>query len=249
MEVYDTGEIWDGEGDDLAYEYTKVVLKKGDAFYHARTFRRLGSSINVDELKPIPIPTQEILPPYSTDLTRAPTPLPVDCYVKYASLLDCGSDLPVGRRPADLVLAEAKICEILRTVPHPNIAHYIGCLTQGGRISALCFTKYESTLADLLQDETRLGPEIYDGIRSGIQHLHRLGFSHNDINPYNIMFKSDVAPVIIDFDSCVRIGEKLGKAGGWEDEIYEFASQGNDYSSLKKIEEIIHHKNGNQDQE
>src|SRR5579859_6067924 len=135
---------------------------------------RFGVSVQrstFDELKPIRIRTQKILPPYSTDLARAPTPLPVDCYVKYASLLDYGSDLPVGRRPADLLLAEAKICEILRTVPHPNITHYLGCWAQGGRISTLCFAKYESTLADLLQDETRpLGPEICDGIRNGIQH-------------------------------------------------------------------------------
>ena len=50
--MYDTGEIWDVEGDDLAYEYTKVILKKGDAFYHARTFGRLGSTINVENPSP-----------------------------------------------------------------------------------------------------------------------------------------------------------------------------------------------------
>lgn len=248
--MYETGELWDIADGDLVYGYTKVILKKGDDFYHARTFERLGSAINVDKLKPILIPNQEIMPPYSTALTRAPTPLPGKCYVKYSSLLNYDSDLPVGRRPADLVLAEAKICEILRQFPHPNIAYYIGCLSLGGRISALCFSKYKSTLADLLQDETQpLGPEICDGIRSGIQHIHHLGYSHNDINPYNIMSKSDGTPVIIDFDSCVPIGEKLGKAGGWEDEIYEFACQGNDYSALRKIEEIICRRNGNREKE
>lgn len=238
MEVYDTGEIWEVDGDDLTYSYTKVILKKGDTFYYAMTSQRLGLAINIEELKPVRIPPQDIMPPYSADLTRAPTPLPGDCYIKFPSLLDCGFDLE--RTPAALVLAEARICEILRKVTHPNIANYYGCLTQGDVISGLCFTKYETTLAQLLQDENRpINPEIGDGIRSAIQHLHNLGFSHNDINPYNIMFKSDNTPMLIDFDSCARIGEKLGKTGGWEGQNFEFASQDNDYSALERIEGIL----------
>jgi hypothetical protein len=70
MEIYDKGEIWDGDGDDFAYSYPKVILSKGDTFYHARTSQGLGSALNIDELSPIPIPIQDIMPPYSTDLTR-----------------------------------------------------------------------------------------------------------------------------------------------------------------------------------
>ena len=96
------------------------------------------------------------------------------------------------------------------------------------------------TLEDRLLDRGHtVGRHVCLGIRRGIQHLHRLGLSHNDINPYNIMFKSDGTPVQIDFDSCAYIGEKLHKGGGWEDQIYEYASPANDYAALKKIEEII----------
>jgi hypothetical protein len=114
MGVYNIGEIWDGDGDDLAYLYTKVILRKGDSFFHARTFLRLGSAINFDELEAVPIPIEDIWPPYCAALTQAPVPLSIDCYVKYANLLDCGSS--VGLPPSDLVLAEARICEIFKSV-------------------------------------------------------------------------------------------------------------------------------------
>jgi serine/threonine protein kinase len=238
MEIYEKGEIWDGEDDNLAFSYTKVILRKGDAFSYARTYVRLTSPINVEELDAIPIPIQDIWPPYSADLTRAPTPIPVNCYVKNISLLDCGSD--VEPPPSALVLAEARICENLKKCPHPNIAQYIGCVAQGDRITGLCFTRYDMTLADRLLDRGHsVGRDVCLGIRHGIQHLHRLGLTHNDINPYNIMFKSDGTPVLIDFDSCTYVGEKLLKGGGWEDQIYEYASPANDYAALKKIEEII----------
>src|SRR5271170_2135920 len=205
MKIYDKGELWDGDRDDLTYLYTKVILRKGDAFFYARTSQRLGSAIKIDELDAIPIPIEDVRPPYRVDLTRAPVPLPVDCFMKYANLLDCGSF--VGPPPSDLVLAEAQICEILRACPHPNIAQYFGCVIQGGRISALCFAKYDITLAALLRAEDYpISWDVCAGLERGIRHLHSLGFSHNDVNPYNIMFKSDRTAVIIDFDSCARFG-------------------------------------------
>jgi serine/threonine protein kinase len=128
--------------------------------------------------------------------------------------------------------------------PHPNIAQYIGCITRRNRISALCFTKYHLTLAARLDEDCLLDPDdICSGIKRGIQHLHGLGLSHNDINPHNIMFKSDGTPVIIDFDSCQTVGEKLLKGGGWDDQIYDVASPANDYAALEKIEETIVQKN------
>ena len=53
------------------------------------------------------------------------------------------------------------------------------------------------------------------------------------------MFKSDGAPVLIDFDSCAHVGENLVKVGGREDQYYTHAAPMNDYTALKKIEDII----------
>jgi serine/threonine protein kinase len=237
MDIYEKGQIWLDDGDGLVYSHTKFILRTGDAFFHAQTLQRLGP-INVDELDAVPIPIHEVWPPYSADLTRAPIPLPTDCYVKYANLLDCGTG--IDPPPSDLVLAEAQICEILKNNPHRNIAEYIGCITKGDRITALCFARYNMTLANRLKDDDHpVGQDVCVGIEHGIQHLHNLGYSHNDINPHNIMFNSEGTPIIIDFDSCAKVGKKLAKRGGWEDQIYEYASPANDFSALERIKNII----------
>jgi serine/threonine protein kinase len=238
MQIYQKGECWEEKGHDLTFSYTKVILKHGDDFFYARTNLRLLSPIDVSELHAVPIPIEHIRPLYSADLTQAPTPLPDDTYVKVTNLLSgCShSEHP----PSAVVLAEARICETLRKHAHPNIGEYIGCITQDERITGLCFTKYDKTLADRLSDaEDLIEREVCLDIRRGIEHLHRLGITHNDINPYNIMFKSDGTAVLIDFDSCAHVGEKLLKGGGWADEAYSFASTTNDYTALQKIEDII----------
>ena len=98
------------------------------------------------------------------------------------------------------------------------------------------------TLEDRLKDQHRPLPrDVLKGIESGIKHLHSLNIMHNDVNPTNIMFKvDDDAPVLIDFDSCGREGDKLVKAGtmGWSDDSFDFANANNDYYGLKKIEKL-----------
>jgi hypothetical protein len=59
------------------------------------------------------------------------------------------------------------------------------------------------------------------------------------MNPSNIMFKADNdTPIIIDFDSCGREGEKSVKAGtmDWSDNTFDVANPKNDFYGLKKIE-------------
>jgi hypothetical protein len=55
------------------------------------------------------------------------------------------------------------------------------------------------------------------------------------------MLKPDDTPVIIDFDSCRRDGDKLLKGGtwGWTNENVEYASPKNDYDGLKIIYEAL----------
>ena len=238
MEVYQKGECWEEKGSEVTFSHTKIILKRGDDFFYAATNLHLPSSIDISKLDPIPIPIDHIRPFFSAELTRAPTPLPDHTFVKVPCLMDCGSD--VKYPPNALVLIEAQICETLKQYPHSNIAEYIGCVTQDDRIMGLCFAKYDKTLADRLSDQDDLVElEVTLAIRRGIEYLHRLGIMHNDINPHNIMFKSDGTPVLIDFDSCAHVGEKLVKGGGCEDEDYTHATPMNDYTALKKIEDII----------
>jgi serine/threonine protein kinase len=245
MEVHEYKQAWMDMGDDFEYSHTTVILRRGDEFFYARTIRRYRSSseISSHDLDLHPIPAADIWPVFSTDLTRAPDPLPADCYVKRPSLLHY-ADMTFRSQLSNLLLQEARTCELLRKNPHPNIAQYLGCIIHNNRITGLCFVRYSMTLAHGLNDNAHpLQREIIlNGIALGIEHLHGLGIIHNDVNPSNIMLKSDDTPVIIDFDSSLREGEKLGsKAGtrGWTDENFKFASRTNDYYGMKKIQEVM----------
>ncbi len=143
MDIVETTEAFIEEGDDLIFSHTKVILKKGDQYFYATTKSR---HVDPSTLDPIPIPALRIWPPFRTSLTRAPEPLYTDCYVKHPNLLDYG-DTEASGDIASLVLLEAKICEILRLHPHPNIARYFGCVVDSQeRISGLCFARYPKTL-------------------------------------------------------------------------------------------------------
>ncbi|KAI9744993.1 MAG: hypothetical protein M1835_002636, partial [Candelina submexicana] len=191
-------------------------------------------------LEPHPIQAAQIYPPYSASLTRAPKPLPADCYVKRPSLLEYG-DPGLGETDlSDLLLNEAEVCEALIQSPHPNIAHYLGCQVRDGRIRGLCFASYNTTLSDQLNDYTRPLIKCLDGVKCGIQRIHSLGLIHNDINPSNVMMSAEGVPVIIDFDSCKAEGSPPDKAGtlGWDHGSLTSLRE-NDYYGLDKIAEAL----------
>ena len=73
-----------------------------------------------------------------------------------------------------------------------------------------------------------------------------LGLAHNDINPFNIMLDDDGNAIIIDFDSCMPIGQDIRcrKAGtfGWEmDPVPSTSAPDNDMYGLKLIAKFMGH--------
>jgi serine/threonine protein kinase len=113
------------------------------------------------------------------------------------------------------MMAEAEIYEILKNHPHPNICVYYGCVREGEYLTAICLKKYERTLKSAIDSGAILDRDaILDGISAGLRHLHdTFSLVHNDINPSNIMLDESSSPIIIDFDSCVPIGEDFGGRG------------------------------------
>jgi serine/threonine protein kinase len=170
--------------------------------------------------------------------TRAYYPPPQTTFLKRPSLL--------GYSPGDVyydqVLNEIAACEILRQHPHPNIAPYFGCVVKDGRIRGLVFKRYHTTLGEMLNKKKtfdRVG--CLRGIRAGVRHMHRLGLVHNDLNPANIMMDHG-KPVIIDFDSCKREGDKLDKGGSplWALDNPEWRSRReNDVYGLNKLRKAL----------
>ncbi|KAM3083092.1 hypothetical protein ACMFMG_003759 [Clarireedia jacksonii] len=238
MEVCEQNEAFKEENGDL------IIVREGDRYYYTITSRRYLDNSKADPLEfdLVPIPTSHIWPLFPRHFTRAPKPLPQDCYIKRPDLIHYG-DTETSTEFSSLLLNEAKFCEILRVFPHPNIARYLGSIVENKRITGLCFVKYDMNLSERVTKDSR--PFDIDlclqGIQKGIQHLHSLNLIHCDLNPFNILMDRDT-PVIGDFDSCQHKGERLGvKAGttGWTSEDFKFARPENDEYGLSKIRDFL----------
>ncbi|EJP63322.1 serine/threonine kinase [Beauveria bassiana ARSEF 2860] len=131
---------------------------------------------------------------------------------------------------ARYVAHEARICQRLRSYPHPNIARFRGChvrgetggtgtgtgIGTGGEILGLCFDRYAETLAERMRRGAAVDTErCMEQIRAALRHLHGLQLVHNDVVPDNVMFVDDgPGLVLIDFDSCATRGGGLPRKRG-----------------------------------
>ena len=245
MEICEKAEIFvDNGNDNLEFDHSKLILRRADGeYFYAMTGRRIFqfSQIDVHELDAIRIPSDHIWPLADPTFTRAPEPLPSDCYLKRPSLLYYDDTLD-GHDYSDHILTEVKACEMLRLCPHPNIAQYLGVVVEDSRIRGICFAKYSRTLLQMLKDGTPFQRDVVmGGIKAGVQHMHELGLVHNDLHLSNIMMDGDT-PIIIDFDSCKQEGDRLGsKAGnfGRTASGEDFAKRDNDLYSLSEIQRAL----------
>ncbi|KAE8146872.1 kinase-like domain-containing protein [Aspergillus avenaceus] len=226
---------------DVVYDHTKIILRQGENYFSATVKERVPKpeDLDITSLDMAHIPSEDFCPEFKHGITIAPDNLS-NTYIKRPSLVAWDPSHP--KTIGDLVRHEAEICEILKEHPHPNITKYLGCVVKDGRITGLCLVKYTSTLSEILAKSSAFERAMYcKDIERGVCHLHQLGLVHNDLNPTNIMMDGNI-PIIIDFDSCRRTGEKLAsKAGtfGWEIEGAEFATPENDLYSLAKIRELM----------
>ena len=139
-----------------------------------------------------------------------------------------------------MLAAEAHVLESLKPHAHKNLVKYHGCVSARGRIVGLALEKHDIILQYRFEDDPReldLSACI-GGLRAGIQHLHALGYAHNDLNPMNVAMDRDDRPVILDFGSCRKFGETLLSGGtpGWIDEDFSTTAAHQDLSALLKLE-------------
>jgi serine/threonine protein kinase len=116
-----------------------------------------------------------------------------------------------------MILEEVKALELVSQHPHPNIIRYHGCRVRRGRITAIVLDKHPYSLRDLADNKAlgTLDKEAFmNALESAVRHLHSLGLAHNDINPRNILVDANGMPVLADFGSCNKIGQKLGLSRG-----------------------------------
>ena len=230
------------DGDDWTFDHYSIILSQGTEVFKAQSQLEFPIPLDIDaeqlDCPLIPIPKEDLWPPFTDHLTLAPHPLPNDTFLKKPSLIGLGSE--TGPKPREILLHEAHMCEILRLHPHPNIASYLGCVRDEGLVTGLCFVRYKETLSDRLRDSNR--PlnlrSCLKGVKNGLDHLHNLGLNHNDINPANIMLDGEDVPIIIDFDSCQREGDLsfgIGTPGWTNGSITGISERKNDDFGLMQL--------------
>jgi hypothetical protein len=150
MEILNTGECFPLNPSEPIF--TIVIYKQNEQIYIGRFDGRCGSKTDIptEELKDIvKLDKTEFQPQYLSKFTQAqptnqhfikrPNPL------SYYPISDANKT-----RIMNEVSQEVQVCEILRLQSHPNIAEYIGCEVQTGKVSGICFNKYEYSLQQRL---------------------------------------------------------------------------------------------------
>lgn len=236
---------------NIQFSHVKVLFRLGDQTCCGHVMKRdKREDFQLNEIKNVTVIPPECyrpLPPPSTTMIDFPS---VRYHLKQPSLMNFaeGSDF------SEPILREIEICEQLSRHPHPNIARYVGCQVADGRILGICFEQYPVTLmekvnpkglnkATFVQFRTlsqQTAERYLLGIEAGIEHLHSLGIVHNDLNPCNVMISEDDVAVIIDFDSCVRIGRpveasKIKRTHGWYDPRFGVDDVNNDLAALQEL--------------
>jgi hypothetical protein len=186
------------------------------------------------------VPDREVYPPPPPALTV--TAQRSNCFFIKRPNLASYDDVRGTDYLARLMRHEMATLEHLRRNPHPGLARYHGCLVARGRAVGIVLTRYQATLDGWLrrgaQPEGFRAARCMRDIRAAVEHLHALGYAHNDLNPFNIMVDEDDEVVVIDFGSCAPFGKRLMSTGtyGWIDEEFSTSEKRHDVAALDKIE-------------
>jgi Protein kinase domain len=186
------------------------------------------------------VPDREAYPDPPAGLTVFAAPR-ADCFFVKRPNLASYDDVRGTDYLARLMLHEIATLEHLRANPHPGLARYHGCVVARGRVAGIVLSRYQATLDGWLR---RGVPVAFDGarcmrdVRAAVEHLHALGYAHNDLNPHNIMVDEDDDVVVIDFGSCQPVGARLMSTGtyGWIDDEFTTSEKEHDLAALDKIE-------------
>ncbi|KAI0536686.1 kinase-like domain-containing protein [Xylaria digitata] len=216
------------------FQYTMIVAVEDDMIYYGQSDKPKADISFQDATNSLArIPDEEIFPrwPQSLSLTKAPDELPTNIFIKRPrlALYDIFSKHKVVHLLTKGLVEEAEAMEVLRSQAHPNIVGYHGCYVRRDYITGLS--------GRALQDKNL----FMESLESAIHHFHSLGWAHNDLNPKNVLVADDIRPILVDFGSARRIGEKLSTSRGtkgWIDcemKDYTTSETRHDISALTKL--------------
>ncbi|KZZ99740.1 Protein kinase-like domain protein [Moelleriella libera RCEF 2490] len=230
------------------FQYTMFATVEDDAIWYGQLNKpKADISLQHATNSLSRIPDEEIFPrwPQRLTLTKAPEELPPNVFIKRVrmALYDVFIKHKVVHLLPKALIEEAEAMEVLRRQPHPNIVGYHGCHVRRGCITGLVLDRHLNNLGSYLKGGHAIqDKELFiESLESAIHHLHSLGWAHNDLNPTNVLVAEDMRPILIDFGSARRIGDKLSTSRGtkgWIDcemKDYTTSEIRHDISALTKI--------------
>ncbi|KIK47979.1 hypothetical protein CY34DRAFT_758536 [Suillus luteus UH-Slu-Lm8-n1] len=131
-ELVKSYEVFDNATEKL--DHVLIVWKESDNYYQSKHSARAFDLDSLPASESIPIPMHIFKGRWHPSLTELPPVAPADSFLKRPCIFlpdHCNADEPEGgefRTPGDDLIKEAKVYEILKQHPHPNICVYYGCV-------------------------------------------------------------------------------------------------------------------------
>ncbi|CAG8939766.1 unnamed protein product [Penicillium salamii] len=238
---------------DLVKSTSFGFIDDTDTFYHG-LLNSPKAQISLEQLIDAltPIPHDEILPIWplpETELRKAPDLLTPNVYIKrprlemYSWLKERG----LGKQLFTSLVGEAQVLEELSQHPHPNLIRYHGCRVVNGHFTGVVLERHPHDLEVYVESGHKAidTTSFMAALESVIQHLHGLGWAHNDLKPSNILVSEAGFPILIDLEGCQKLGTELkyirGSEGWIEGDIgsHNTSETQHDIFALGKIREWL----------
>ena len=161
---------------------------------------------------------------FGTSYTRPPS----GCHVRRPHIVRITTE-----SGAPQVRHEALVYDAIRKCPHPRLITPFGCWVRQGRVVAFLFRKLKCTLNDAVEADPGINIDAaFRDIRSAVDHLHHLGFCHNDIHMNNVMFDDERNAYLIDYEYAYPEGNELL-------EINKTSSKKNDFDAIQRMQHEV----------